>query len=277
MLHCSGRIFHWPTVEVGVKPGEVLRGRRYPRPGRVPQGCYPPRGTGLRRLFAVGGDLSPRQAQGGGQVRCAEPAGDSGRRALHSPAGRDVISSQTHAGRPAALIESGGGMGPVKPRQPARLIVKPRGRCQLLRRRLRQMRRRTRATKLLSSVRARNKNGEGLLLSLNLRALFGDRIPLRTSQSRGWRTRGYTLWACRCSRTRPSSRTVRRSPKGYRSGRRVRSARITIPTMESIYVTDAVNTTVNKSLGLKEILVKIDPRTNAQHPCTRNICYIKRG
>ena len=39
--------------------------------------------------------VSPRQAQGRGQVRCAEPAGDSGRRALHSPAGRDVISSQT--------------------------------------------------------------------------------------------------------------------------------------------------------------------------------------
>src|SRR5215208_1212967 len=87
--------------------------------------------------------VSPRQAQGRGQVRCAEPAGDSGRRALHSPAGRDVISSQTRRGRPAALIESGGGTGPVKPRQPARLIVKPRGRCQLLRRRLRQMSRRT--------------------------------------------------------------------------------------------------------------------------------------
>src|SRR5215212_1156339 len=235
--------------------GHIPRGRRIPvivaRAVRGDPG--PHRGTGLRRLFAVGGDLSPRQAQGRGQVRCAEPAPDSGRRALHSPAGSDVISSQTRrATGPAALIESGGGMGPVKPWQPARLIVKPRGRCQLLRRRLRQMRRRTRATKLLSSVRARNKNGEGLLLSLNLRALFGDRIPLRTSQSRGWRTRGYTLWACRCSRTRPSSRTVRRSPKGYRSGRCVRSAWITIPTMESIYVTDAVNTTVNKSLGLRK-------------------------
>jgi hypothetical protein len=39
--------------------------------------------------------VSPRQAQGRGQVRCAEPAGDSGQRALHSPDGRDVISSQT--------------------------------------------------------------------------------------------------------------------------------------------------------------------------------------
>ena len=106
----------------------------------------PHRGTGLRRLFAVGGDLSPRHAQGRSQVRCAEPAGDSGRWALHSPARRDVISSQTRratGGRPAALNESGGGTGPVKPRQPARLIVKPRGRCQLLRRRLRQMSRRT--------------------------------------------------------------------------------------------------------------------------------------
>src|SRR5918994_1684813 len=61
--------------------------------------------------------------------------------ALHSPAGRDVIPAK-HAGRPAALIESGGGTGPVKPRQPARLIVMPRGRCQLLRRRLREMSRR---------------------------------------------------------------------------------------------------------------------------------------
>ena len=31
------------------------------------------------------------------------------------------------------------------------------------------------------------------LLSLDLRELFEDRIPLRTSQTRGWRTRGYTL------------------------------------------------------------------------------------
>jgi hypothetical protein len=55
----------------------------------------PHRGTGLRRLFAIGGDLSPRQAQGRCHVCCAEPAADSGRRALHSPDGRDVISSQT--------------------------------------------------------------------------------------------------------------------------------------------------------------------------------------
>jgi hypothetical protein len=77
--------------------GHIPRGRRIPvivaravRGGPGPHRC-----TGLRRLFAVGRDLSPRQAQGRGQVRCAEHAGNSGRRALHSPAGRDVISSQT--------------------------------------------------------------------------------------------------------------------------------------------------------------------------------------
>jgi len=68
--------------------GYIPRGRRFAvivaRAVRGNPG--PHRGTGLRRLFAVGGDLSPRQAQGRGQVPCAEPAGASGRRALHSPA-----------------------------------------------------------------------------------------------------------------------------------------------------------------------------------------------
>jgi hypothetical protein len=77
--------------------GHIPRGRRIPVvvARAVRGGPGPHRGTGLRRLFAVGGDLSPRQAQGRGQVRCAEPTADSGRRALHSPDGRDVISSQT--------------------------------------------------------------------------------------------------------------------------------------------------------------------------------------
>ena len=77
--------------------GHIPRGRCIPVivVRAVRGGPGPHRGTGLRRLFAVGGDLSPRQAQGRGQVRCAEPAADSGRRALHSPDGRDVISSQT--------------------------------------------------------------------------------------------------------------------------------------------------------------------------------------
>jgi hypothetical protein len=77
--------------------GHIPRGRRIPvivaravRGGPGPHRC-----TGLRRLFAIGGDLSPRQAQGRCHVCCAEPAADSGRRALHSPDGRDVISSQT--------------------------------------------------------------------------------------------------------------------------------------------------------------------------------------
>ena len=77
--------------------GHIPRRRRIPvivaRAVRGGPGLH--RGTGLPRLFAVGGDLSPRQAQGRGQVRCAESAADSGRRALHSPHGRDVISSQT--------------------------------------------------------------------------------------------------------------------------------------------------------------------------------------
>jgi hypothetical protein len=77
--------------------GYIPRGRRFPViVARAVRGDPEPyRGTGLRRLFAVGGDLSPRQAQGRGQVRCAEPAADSGWGALHSPDGRDVISSQT--------------------------------------------------------------------------------------------------------------------------------------------------------------------------------------
>ena len=77
--------------------GHIPQGRRIPvivaravRGGPGPHRC-----TGLRRLFAIGGDLSPRQAQGRCHVCCAEPAADSGRRALHSPDGRDVISSQT--------------------------------------------------------------------------------------------------------------------------------------------------------------------------------------
>ena len=77
--------------------GHIPRGRRIPvivvRTVRGGPGSH--RGTGLRRLFAVGGDLSPRQAQGRGQVLCAEPAADSGRGALHLPDGRDVICSQT--------------------------------------------------------------------------------------------------------------------------------------------------------------------------------------
>jgi len=77
--------------------GHIPRGRRIPVivARAVRGGPGPHRGTGLRRLFAVGGDLSPRQAQGRGQVRCAEPAADSGRGALHLPDGRDVICSQT--------------------------------------------------------------------------------------------------------------------------------------------------------------------------------------
>ena len=89
------RILMYAFAEEGM--GHIPRGRCIPvivvRAVRGGPGAH--RGTGLRRLCAVGGDLSPRQAQGRGQVRCAEHAGNPGRRALHWPDGRDVISSQT--------------------------------------------------------------------------------------------------------------------------------------------------------------------------------------
>jgi hypothetical protein len=115
------------------------------------------------------------------------------------------------------------------------------------------MSRNTTVTKPLSAARARTKDGEGLHLSLNLRELLEDRIRLRTSRSRGLPTRRCAPWRRRCLRTRPSWRTARRSPKGCRSGQRVRCAWVTIPTIKAVYVTDSANTTVKKSVGLRKL------------------------
>ena len=185
--------------------GYIPRGRRFPViVARAVRGDPEPyRGTGLRRLFAVGGDLSPRQAQGRGQVRCAEPAADSGWGALHSPDGRDVISSQTRRAtggahrerwrdRPCETAATGEAYRQASWQVPSPAEETP-----------------TDESKDLSGEASLHRASaklerRGLLLSLNLRELFEDRIPLRTSQSRGWRTRGYPLWACRCWRTRPS-------------------------------------------------------------------------
>jgi hypothetical protein len=185
--------------------GHIPRGRRIPvivaravRGGPGPHRC-----TGLRRLFAIGGDLSPRQAQGRCHVCCAEPAADSGRRALHSPDGRDVISSQTRRAtggahrerwrdRPCETAATGEAYRQASWQVPTPAEETPRDESKDV-------------SDEASLHRASAKQERrGLLLSLNLRELFEDRIPLRTSQSRGWRTRGYPLWACRCSRTRPS-------------------------------------------------------------------------
>ena len=185
--------------------GHIPRGRRIPvivaRAVRGGPGSH--RGTGLRRLCAVGGDLSPRQAQGRGQVRCAEHAGNPGRRALHSPDGRDVISSQTRRptggahrerwrDRPCETAATGEAYRQASWQVPTPAEETPRDESKDV-------------SDEASLHRASAKlERRGLLLSLNLRELFEDRIPLRTSQSRGWRTRGYPLWACRCSCTRPS-------------------------------------------------------------------------
>src|SRR5215218_801822 len=142
-------------------------------------GREPPRGIHTLPEYAtgaVGGDLSPRQAQGRGQVRCAGPAGDSGRRALHSPAGRDVISSQTrratggaHRERwrdgPCETAATGEAYRQASWQVPTPAEETPTDESKDM------------ATKPLFTVRARNNNEGGLLLSLNLREIFEKRIP----------------------------------------------------------------------------------------------------
>jgi hypothetical protein len=117
--------------------------------------------------------------------------GGSGRRALHSPAGRDVIPSQTRRAtggahrerwrdRPCETAATGEAYRQASWQVPTPAEETPTDESKDM------------ATKPLFTVRARNNNEGGLLLSLNLREIFENRIPLRTSQSRGWRTRGYS-------------------------------------------------------------------------------------
>src|SRR5918993_4173251 len=100
----------------------------------------------------------------------ASPAGPK----LHSRPARDVIAVQTRRATGGAHRERWGD----GPREAAATgeAYEPRGRCQLPRRRLREMSRT--ATKSLSAARARSQGEakakprrEGLLLSLNFREL----------------------------------------------------------------------------------------------------------
>jgi hypothetical protein len=156
----------------------------------------------------VGGDLSPRQAQGRSRVRCAEPAGDSGRWALHSPAGRDVISSQTRRATGGAHRERWRD-GPCETaatgeayRQASWQVPSPAEETP------------TDESKDLSGeaslhrASAKQERREATLEPESQRTIRRP-DPFTNLAEPRLRTREYALLACRCSRTRPSSRTVK--------------------------------------------------------------------